>query len=72
VLGETAPAWPGADSMTYVNIRTAKGMEAVVQNITKMGLKNFGGVMFWDGPKGMLNEDNGTDIIAWAKIGLKV
>jgi chitinase len=67
-----APAWPGADSTTYANIGTAKGMEAVAQNVTKMGLENFGGVMFWDGPKGMLNEDNGKDTIAWAKIGLIV
>jgi chitinase len=67
-----APAWPGADSTTYANIGTAKGIEAVAQNVTKMGLENFGGVMFWDGPEGILNEDNGKDIIAWAKIGLTV
>jgi hypothetical protein len=28
------------------------------------------GVMFWDGPEGMLNQDGGKDIIAWAKTGL--
>jgi chitinase len=35
-----------------------------------MELANFGGVMFWDGPEGMLNEAGGKDIIAWAKTGL--
>lgn len=42
----------------------------IAQNVKSVGLENFGGVMFWDGPDGMLNVDNGKDIIAWAKIGL--
>jgi chitinase len=45
-------------------------MEAIAQNVSGMGLANFGGVMFWDGPEGMLNEGGGKDIIAWAKTGL--
>ena len=45
-------------------------MEAVAQAVKGMGLMNFGGVMFWDGPEGMLNEDDGENIIAWAKTGL--
>jgi chitinase len=65
-----APAWPGADQTTYANIGTAQGMEAVAENAKGLGLENFGGVMFWDGPEGMLNQDGGKDIIAWAKSGL--
>jgi chitinase len=45
-------------------------MEAVAKNAKGLGLENFGGVMFWDGPEGMLNQDGGKDIIAWAKMGL--
>jgi chitinase len=59
-----APAWPGADKTTYANIGTAQGMEAVAKNAKGLGLENFGGVMFWDGPEGMLNQDGGKDIIA--------
>jgi chitinase len=65
-----APAWSGADETTYEKIGTAQGMEAIAQNVSGMGLANFGGVMFWDGPEGMLNEGGGKDIIAWAKTGL--
>jgi hypothetical protein len=65
-----APAWPGADKTTYADIGTAQGMEAVTKNAKSLGLGNFGGVMFWDGPEGMLNQDGGKDIIAWAKAGL--
>ena len=45
-------------------------MEAVAKNAKGLGLENFGGVMFWDGPEGILNQDGGKDIIAWAKMGL--
>jgi hypothetical protein len=31
---------------------------------------NFGGVTSRDGSEGMLNEADGKDIIAWAKLGL--
>jgi chitinase len=65
-----APAWPDADETTYKQIGTAHGMEAVAQNVVKMGLKNFGGVMFWDGSEGLQNVVDGKDIIAWAKSGL--
>ena len=65
-----APAWPGADNKAYANIGTAQGIEPVAQSVKGLGLKNFGGVMFWDGSEGMLNEDDGKNIIAWAKTGL--
>ena len=65
-----APAWPGADNTTYAYIGTAQGIESVAQSAKGLGLENFGGIMFWDGSEGMLNEDDGKDIIAWAKIGL--
>jgi chitinase len=65
-----APAWPGADKTAYANIGTAQGMEAVAKMAKGLGLGNFGGVMFWDGAEGMLNQDGGKDIIAWAKTGL--
>ena len=64
------PAWPGADKTTYKNIGTAHSIESVAQNVKGMRLANFGGIMFWDGPEGMLNKDDGKDIIAWAKTGL--
>jgi chitinase len=67
-----ASAWPGADNTTYKYIGTTKGMETVAQNVKKIDLCNFGGVMFWDRPEGMLNEDNRSNIIAWAKIGLTI
>lgn len=66
-----APAWPGADKTTYDRIGTARGMETVAQNVARMGLANFGGVMFLDGAEGMLNDD-GKDIVAWAKAGLAI
>jgi chitinase len=65
-----APAWPGADKTAYANIGLASGMETVAKNAKGLGLENFGGVMFWDGPEGMLNQYGGKDIIAWAKAGL--
>lgn len=45
-------------------------MQTVASQVEEMGLDNFGGVMFWDGPEGMLNVEGGKDIIAWAKEGL--
>jgi chitinase len=45
-------------------------MEGIAQNVKGMGLVNFGGVMFWDGPEGMLNEYDNRSIIAWTKAGL--
>jgi chitinase len=45
-------------------------MEEVAKAVKSMGMKNFGGVMFWDGPEGMLNVVDGKDIIAWTKAGL--
>lgn len=45
-------------------------MQTITSGVEKMGLKNFGGVMFWDGPEGMLNKARGKDILAWAKAGL--
>jgi chitinase len=64
------PAWPGADQTTYEKIGTAQGMEEVARNLKEMGLINFGGVMFWDGSEGVLNQEDGKDIMAWAKAGL--
>lgn len=65
-----APAWPGAAATAYTNIGTAQGMKTIAQNVKGIGLENFGGVMFWDGAEGMLNQDSGKDIIGWAKTGL--
>lgn len=45
-------------------------METVVKSVKGMGLKGFGGVMFWDGSEGVVNVGGGKDIIAWAKEGL--
>jgi chitinase len=65
-----APAWPQAGSTAYSKIGTPQGIEAVVIGVSQMELNNFGGVMFWDGPEGMLNVEDGKSIIAWAKAGL--
>jgi chitinase len=45
-------------------------MMGIASGVEKMGLNNFGGIMFWDGPEGMLNLEGGKDIISWAKEGL--
>jgi hypothetical protein len=52
-----APAFSAAGVIAYEKIRS-------------MGLLNLRGVMFWDGPEGMLNVEGEKDIIAWAKEGL--
>lgn len=45
-------------------------MQPVAHSVKSLGLANFGGVMFWDGPEGMANVEGGKDIISWAKAGL--
>jgi chitinase len=65
-----APAWSAAGPTAYQHIGTPQGIQAVASQIEEMGLSNFGGVMFWDGPEGMLDVEGGKDIITWAKEGL--
>jgi chitinase len=65
-----SPAWSAAGSTAYGRIGTPEGMEHVASNVKQMNLQNFGGVMFWDGPEGMLNVEGGKSIIEWAKTGL--
>jgi chitinase len=65
-----APAFAAAGQSAYAAIGSAQGMQTVVNEVESLGLSNMGGVMFWDGPEGMLNTENGKDIIAWAKAGL--
>jgi chitinase len=65
-----APAFSAAGSTAYAAIGGAEGMEGIAKSVEDMGLSNFGGVMFWDGPEGMLNTAGGKDILAWAKAGL--
>ena len=65
-----APAFSAAGSTAYEAIGNAEGMQAVASSVEKMELPNFGGVMFWDGPEGMLNTAGGKDILSWAKAGL--
>jgi len=65
-----APAFSAAGATAYENIGDAQGMQQVANSVESMGLSNFGGVMFWDGPEGYLNVQEGKDIIAWAKEGL--
>lgn len=65
-----APAFSEAGSTAYAKIGSPEGMEAVAKDARGLSLSNFGGIMFWDGPEGMLNVEGGKDIIAWAKEGL--
>jgi chitinase len=67
-----APAWPGAVSQgdSYQAIGSGPGMKGLSQKLTAMNLCNFGGLMFWDGAEGILNQDEGRDIISWGKAGL--
>jgi chitinase len=65
-----APAFSEAGVSAYAHIGNAEGMMGIANSVEKMGLNNFGGVMFWDGPEGMLNLEGGKDIISWAKEGL--
>jgi chitinase len=65
-----APAFSEAGASAYAHIGDAEGMKGIASSVEKMGLANFGGVMFWDGPEGMLNLAGGKDIISWAKEGL--
>ena len=45
-----APAFSAAGSSAYAAIGSAEGMQGIAQSVEGMGLSNFGGVMFWDGP----------------------
>jgi chitinase len=54
----------------YAHIGNAEGMMGIAGSVEKMGLNNFGGIMFWDGPEGMLNLEGLKNIISWAKEGL--
>ncbi|KAG0652566.1 Chitinase 3 [Hyphodiscus hymeniophilus] len=65
-----APAFSDAGPVAYEAIGNAEGMQGVVESVVGLGLSNFGGVMFWDGPEAMLNTCNGKDILGWAKAGL--
>ena len=62
-------AWPGADNAAYRNIGTAKVMEVVARYVKSMDLGNLGGVIFWDGPEGMLNENEGNHCMGKDGIG---
>lgn len=65
-----APAWSLAGPSAYTNIGSPKGMMNVAQQVKQLGLPNFGGLMYWDGPEGLLNIEAGQDIISWGKDGL--
>ena len=65
-----APAFSAAGPTAYEKIGNAQGMQGIASAVESMGLSNLGGVMFWDGPEGMLNVQGGKDIIYWAKEGL--
>lgn len=65
-----APAWSAAGPTAYAGIGGPEGMKGLVKGVENMKLGNFGGVMFWDGPEGVVNVEGGKDIIAWAKMGL--
>ncbi len=65
-----APAWSAAGPTAYAHIGSPEDMQDVVKEAESLGLENFGGVMFWDGPEAMLNREGGKDILAWAKAGL--
>jgi chitinase len=63
-----ALAWQAPGSKGYVG--TPEGIEAVASSVKQMGLQNFGGIMFWDGPEGKLNVGSGKSIIDYAKAGI--
>jgi chitinase len=65
-----APAWSLAGPSAYARIGSPKGMQAIAAQTEALGLSNFGGVMFWDGSEGLMNVEDGKDIISWAKSGL--
>ncbi|RDL39109.1 uncharacterized protein BP5553_03449 [Venustampulla echinocandica] len=66
-----APAWGAAGPGAYNGgIKSAKGIVAVLNHARRLGVKNFGGAMFWDGPQGEGNVEGGKSILAWAKDGL--
>ena len=65
-----APSWSAAGATAYQHIGTPQGMQEVASQVEEMGLNNFGGIMFWDGPEGMSNVEGGKDIVTWAKEGL--
>lgn len=65
-----APAFAAGGESAYAKIGSAEGMLGIANSVERMGLPNFGGVMFWDGPEGLLNVAGGKDIISWAKAGL--
>jgi chitinase len=67
-----APAWDTAGETAYTAIGSPMGMEIVAKAVKNFGLPNLGGVMFWDGPTGVDNLQDGTNtsIIDYAKLGL--
>jgi len=65
-----APAFSEAGVSAYAHIGTPEGMMGIARSVEHMGFNNFGGIMFWDGPEGMLNLEGGKDITTWAKDGL--
>jgi len=65
-----APAWSAAGPSAYAHIGSPEGMQGVAKQVQDLGLTNFGGVLFWDGPEAELNVEEGKDIISWAKMGL--
>lgn len=65
-----APAFSAAGSTAYAHIGNPVGMEPLARETLDLGLTNFGGVMFWDGPEGEENLENGVSIIGYAKLGL--
>ncbi|KUJ18345.1 glycoside hydrolase [Mollisia scopiformis] len=65
-----APAWSAAGPTAYEGIGGPEGMMGIAEHVEGMKMHNFGGVMFWDGSEGVINVQNGKDIIAWAKEGL--
>jgi len=65
-----APAWSAAGPTAYESLGSPEGIKGVVKSVEGLGLGNFGGVMFWDGPEGRANVGGGKSIVEWAKDGL--
>lgn len=65
-----APAFDPAGPTAYAGMMSDGGINEVVKDVVALNLQNFGGVMFWDGPEGKINDVGGKDIIEWASAAL--
>ncbi|KAK5652476.1 hypothetical protein OQA88_10520 [Cercophora sp. LCS_1] len=65
------PAWLAAGPSAYAGFGgRPRGLLTLAQQVKAYSYGNLGGMMFWDGPEGQENVQDGLSILGWAKRGL--